>query len=132
MRQERTTGSANGMDDINVPLVAVTVGLFAVTVVVVVVFLQAYYRNVAAREIAVKTRVQEDPTTDLGRMLAEQRAELHVGLNRKREMATVPAMGAASGAVTATTTAASRPARRWIPIDTAMRVVAEDYREGRP
>ena len=128
MRQERNTGYAaggGGMDDINIPLVALTVGLFAVTVLVLVVFLQAYYRNVEAREIAAKTRVQEDRATDLGRMLAEQRAELHEGLNPKREPA---ATGPATG--TAAATAASRPVRRWIPIETAMQVVADEYRDG--
>ena len=123
------------MDDVNIPLVALSVGLFGLTVLVLIVFLQAYFRNGEAREIAAKTRVQEDGATDLGRMLAEQRAELHEGLNAKREVAaTGPAatMGSATATTRATASAASRPVRRWIPIDTAMQVVAREYHEGGP
>jgi hypothetical protein len=117
MQEPRSTGYS-GTDDINIPLVALTVGLFAVVVVVVIVFLQAFFRNADTREIAAKTRSQEDKSTDLGKLLAMQRAELQVGLNPVRETA---------GGATGTTSGA---ARKWMSIDAAMRVVSKDYQEG--
>ena len=133
-------GGADGyaqMDDINIPLVAVAVGLFAVTLAVVIVGLQAWFKNADARELQGKTLAQEDPRTDLGKLLAAQRAELHDGPNALRDAAPAPApapttataTAAASMAATATAQA-SQPARKWIPIDAAMRMVAREYSGG--
>jgi hypothetical protein len=137
MQERQTTGYGTGgkMDDINIPLVALALGVFAVTVVVAIVVLETAFRRADAREIVVKTRLQEDKTTELGRLLAMQRAELHEGMNLMREAAAIgPATGTATGAAVGATGAAavavSQPARRWISIDTAMRVVAREYHEG--
>jgi hypothetical protein len=123
MRESKSTGYA-GMDDINIPVVALTVGLFAVVVLVVIVFLEAFFRNVDAREMVAKTRVQEDKTTELGSLLAMQRAELRAGLNPLRDK---PASATGSGPASAATSA---PARKWMSIDAAMQGVSGEYENG--
>ena len=109
------------LDDINIPLVAVAVAVFAVALAVLIVSLQALFQNADARETQAKTLAQEDPRTELGKLLAAQRAELSVPpkeRNNPRE----------STAMTATTaTAVAQPAAKWLPIDTAMRIVVREY-----
>ena len=107
------------LDDINIPAVAVAVALFAAVLAVLIVALQVLFQNADARETQAKTLLQEDPRSDLGKLLARQRAEL-----------TVPPVGRKNpreSAIAATGTAASQPAAQWIPIDTAMQIVAREY-----
>ena len=83
------------------------------------------FKRSDARELAAKTLPQESKETELGRLLARQRAELWVGLNPLRETGgsgTATATASATGATgTGTATGAggsgTRPVRRWISID---------------
>lgn len=65
-------------DDINIPLVTVSVAFFAVLMLVIVLGIQAWFYNVAAAERVAKTVDQGAPGTSLGDMLAKQRSELYV------------------------------------------------------
>ena len=104
------------LDDINIPAVAVAVALFAAVLAVLIVSLQAVFQNADARETQGKTLLQEDPRSDLGKLLARQRAELTVSPKDRKNPRESP-----------TATASSQPAAQWIPIDTAMQVVAREY-----
>jgi hypothetical protein len=120
-------GATQGhLEDINVRLVAVTVGCFVVALAVLIGALEVGYRNASSREQQAKFLPQEDMRTDLGKLLAAQRAELHEGLDSTRVIATTTAPSTGTAPVT---TAASQPARRWISIDNAMRVVAREYQD---
>jgi hypothetical protein len=112
------------LEDINVRLVAVTVGCFVVALAVLIGALEVGYRRASLREQEAKFLPQEDLRTDLGKLLAAQRAELHEGLDPTRVIATTTAPATGTAPATA---AASQPARRWISIDNAMRVVAREY-----
>jgi hypothetical protein len=104
-------------DDINIPMVAVFVAFFAVLLAVTITGLQAWFYNYQAAERAAKTAPQDDPSTELGAILHEQRAELTTpGLAR-------PAPGA-TGAATQ-----NRPNR--VPIDQAMADVVAAYARSR-
>ncbi len=65
-------------DDINIPLVAVSVAFFAVLMLVLVLGLQAWFYNADRAERAAKMVDQGAPGTELGDMLLKQRAELYV------------------------------------------------------
>jgi hypothetical protein len=64
-------------DDINIPLVAVSVAFFAILMLVLVLGLQAWFYNADNAERAAKMIPQGAPGTPLGDMLANQRAELY-------------------------------------------------------
>jgi hypothetical protein len=102
----------------------VTVISFAVGLAVLIGALEVWYRNANQREQQSKYLAQEDLRTDLGKLLAAQRAELHYGLDPIRAAATTTAPSTGSAPASAT---ASQPARRWISIDNAMRLVAREY-----
>jgi hypothetical protein len=64
-------------DDINIPLVAVSVAFFAVLMLVLVIGIQAWFYNVDTAERERKILPQGSAGTALGDMLANQRAELY-------------------------------------------------------
>jgi hypothetical protein len=116
------------VDDINIPLVAVSVAFFGVLLLTTIISLQAWFYNAKARETAEKTLPQEDSHTDLGALLQKQRNQLEspAGYIVAESPATAPATGAATGAA-----AASKPAPLYhIPIDVAMEQVSRQYSEG--
>jgi len=113
------------MEDINIPVVAISVAFFAVLLAVGIVTLQAWIYNAAAAEKSAKTLAQEDPRTELGGTLARQRSQL-AGIPDPAP-ATLPA--ATATATTTATAAATQPKLR-IPVQTAMQLVAKQYSEG--
>ncbi len=96
-------------DDINIPLVAVSVLFFAMLMLVLVLGLQAWIYNAKNSETAAKTVAQGSAGTELGDMVAKDRAELYVD-----KMAPNDRMGKDSKAMR-------------IPIDRAMELVVNDY-----
>ena len=96
-------------DDINIPLVAVSVAFFAVLMLVLVLGLQAWFYNADNAERTAKTIPQGTPGTALGDMLANQHAELYGDKG-----AANPRMGKDSKAVR-------------IPISDAMDAVVKQY-----
>ncbi len=133
------SGPGAGMDDINIPLVAVGVALFGCVLAVLIIGLQAWFLQVSNAEKLGKTLPQEnprtklaltqgEPRTELGRLLQKQRAELLVPPAERKAM---PAGGAVVATTTTSAATASQPARKlWIPIDTAMRIVSREYSGG--
>jgi hypothetical protein len=108
-------------DDINIPLLGIFVVFFAVLLAVVIVSLQAWFYNVQANDRAAKMRPQESTDTELGSMLAQQRAELHTpGLARDTSP---PATGPAN--TSAPNSNAQR--HRRMTIDEAMKLTVANY-----
>ena len=133
--------SAGQMDDINIPLVAVSVAFFACLLSVAIISLQAWFMHADRAEIQSKLAPQEDPrtfdalaksdmATPLGQILQKQRAQLEVAPDQRRnEPATAPAPSPAT--TTTTSATASQPVKKlWVPIDTAMVLVSQDYHQG--
>lgn len=131
--------SAGQMDDINIPLVAVSVAFFACLLAVTILSLQAWFMNADRAEMQRKIAPQEDPrtfealaksdmATPLGQILQKQRAQLEVApAQRKNDPAPAPAT---TGTATTTGTTPSQPAPKlWVPIDTAMDLVSQDYHQ---
>lgn len=121
----REEGGNVQMDDINIPLVATVVAFFAVFLAVAIVSLQAWVYHYQAWEQASKTLPQEDPKTQLGAILAAQRADLHAPAGPVLHVEATAATKAAGS-----TQAVKPPVKMRIPIDQAMRIVAEDYAKG--
>ena len=119
------------MDDINIPMVATGVVFFAVVLGVMIIALQAWFYNKQASERQRKLLPQEDARTELGALLQRQREELQVapGTQRAHPRLAVAATEAAPGTVAGTTVASTgtKPEKLWIPIETAMKVVARQY-----
>ena len=111
------------MDGINIPLVATVVACFVALLAVLIISLQAAFYNYQAGERTRKTLSQEDPHTELGALLAEQRRELKDGPSARR-------LAAGAGGATSTS-AASQVKRDVKPIEEAMRLVSREYSEGR-
>ena len=105
-------------DDINIPLLGIFVVFFAVLLSVVIVSLQAWFYNVQAAERERKLAPQESVSTELGRLLADQRSELHTpGLARDTNPpGTAPASNAAN-----------IQRHRRISIDEAMKLTVSNY-----
>jgi len=127
-------GAGSQMDDINIPVVAVSVAFFACLLVVTITGLQAWFMHADSAEIAAKTARQEDPrTTDvlrdrekvstpLGKILQLQRGQLYLPPNQQ-----IPEPVVASAPTS--TTSAPQP-KLWVSIDTAMDLVSKDYAKG--
>jgi hypothetical protein len=96
-------------DDINIPLVAVSVLFFAMLMLVLVLGLQAWIYNAANSEKLTKTVPQGSAGTALGDMLAKDRSEMYVD-----KVVPNDRMGKDSKAMR-------------IPIDRAMELVVNDY-----
>jgi hypothetical protein len=111
------------VDDINIPLVAVSVAFFGVLLSVTIIGLQAWFYNARAHETAIKTLPQEDSRTELGALLEKQRKQLTAPAGEiTPATASAPATGNAS---------ASAPVRKFhIPIEAAMDAVSRQYAEG--
>jgi hypothetical protein len=103
-------GSNMQMDDINIPLVAVTVAFFGVFLLVLVIGLQAWFYNYDNAERLAKTVKQGDPSTELGVMLESNHEELY---GKASENPRFPK---------------DQHVMR-IPIDNAMQMVAQQYEE---
>jgi hypothetical protein len=106
-------------DDINIPMVGIFVVFFAVLLSVVIISLQAWFYGYQDSERTRKLASQESTSTDLGKMLEQQRGELQHGPSKLRL--------AAAGATTA---AASAPQGHPVPLERAMILVADQYRAG--
>src|ERR1700744_4387444 len=70
-------GSNMQMDDINIPLLAVSVAFFAVCLLICVIGLQAWFYHYDNAERLAKTVPQGDPSTELGQMLENDNQELY-------------------------------------------------------
>lgn len=101
-------GSNMQMDDINIPLVAVSVAFFAVCLLVLVIGLQAWFYNYDNAEREAKTVAEGAPGTELGAMLENAHAELY---GKPQENDRFPK---------------DQHVMR-IPIDHAMQIVAQQY-----
>jgi hypothetical protein len=113
------------VDDINIPLVAVSVAFFGVLLTVSIISLQAWFYNAKAREVAAKTLPQEDVHTELGAMLEKQRSQLNAPAGPIKPAATAPATPG-----TASSTASQAAPHYHIPISVAMEQVSRQYSEG--
>jgi hypothetical protein len=80
-------GGHTQAEDINIPLLTVSVVFFAAFLVVVVVGLQAWFYNYAEGERVAKQLPQGHPETDLGRRYAVYDRDLHApaGWNDRME-----------------------------------------------
>jgi len=103
-------GGHTQAEDINIPLLLVSVAFFAVFLVVVIVGLQAWFYNFAEAEKVAKQVPQGGPGTILGEQLATYDHDLHApaGWNDR------PDYGEANKV-------------RRIPIDQAMTATVADY-----
>lgn len=115
------------MDDINIPLVAISVAFFAVFLSVVIVGLQAWVYNYESAETVRKTLAQDDPRTTLGAILKMQRHELQVAGYARGSTATAPASASAPASAAARATAPNAALTYRIPIDRAMDKVVAQY-----
>src|SRR5579871_4195319 len=70
-------GSNMQMDDINIPLLAVTVTFFAVFLLILVIGLEAWFYNYDNEERLAKTVAEGAPGTELGAMLDNAHAEMY-------------------------------------------------------
>ncbi len=124
------------VDDINIPLVAVSVAFFGVLLAVAIISLQAWFYNAKAREIAAKTLAQEDPRTALGGLLQKQRGQLESPAGYISSDSAAVSSGSATvpttiASVSTGSATASKPAPRFhIPIEVAMEQVTRQYSEG--
>src|ERR1700761_2488429 len=84
-------------DDINIPMVAVSVAFFAVLLAVTIVGLQAWFYNRDAAERLAKTIPQDDPRTWLGGILQTQRGDLQ-GYGPVRDLSPATKPGATAPA----------------------------------
>jgi hypothetical protein len=107
------------MDDINIPIVAVTVAFFAVLLAVVIVSLQAWFYSAQAAERASKISPQGSPETWLGAIVIPQRAELQESGPVHETVA-----GGTTGPATTTVT------RYRMPIGDAMKIIQQQYAGG--
>jgi len=103
-------GSNMQMDDINIPLLAVSVAFFAVCLLVLVIGLEAWFDHYDTAERVAKTVKQGAPGTPLGEMLANDHAEMY------------PPDGAALNTRFPKDMHVMR-----IPVDRAMEIVAKQY-----
>jgi hypothetical protein len=70
-------GSNMQMDDINIPLLAVSVAFFAVCLLILVIGLQAWFYHYDNAERAEKMVAEGAPNTPLGEMLANAHDEMY-------------------------------------------------------
>ncbi|HUO08625.1 MAG TPA: hypothetical protein VM008_10025 [Phycisphaerae bacterium] len=101
-------GSNMQMDDINIPLLAVSVAFFAVCLLILVIGLQAWFYHYDNAERAAKMVPEGDPSTPLGQMLENAHAEMY---GKPVENPRFP-----------------KEHVMRIPIDNAMEMVAERYK----
>jgi hypothetical protein len=101
-------GSNMQMDDINIPLLAVSVAFFAVVLLLLVIGLQAWFYHYDQDERDAKTVAQGAPGTPLGEMLANAHGEMY-------------------GKASENTRFPKDQHVMRIPIDVAMEQVAKDY-----
>lgn len=111
------------VDDINIPLVAISVAFFGVLLAVTIIGLQAWFYGARARETARKTLPQEDSRTELGALLEKQRNQLNAPAG---EIIPATAPGTATGSAPAT----AQVRKFHIPIEAAMDAVSRQYAEG--
>ena len=103
-------GSNMQMDDINIPLLAVSVAFFAVCLLILVIGLQAWFYHYDDAERAEKTVAEGAPGTELGAMVENAQAEMY---GKSGENPRFPK---------------DQHVMR-IPIDNAMEIVANKYEE---
>ena len=107
------------MDDINIPLVAISVTFFAVSLAVLIISLQAWVYNSANAETAARTAKQGAPGTELGDMLVAQHNDLNASAGPSRPLDL-------SAPATTSAPATGAAVRMHIPIDDAIRIVAKE------
>jgi hypothetical protein len=114
---ERDAQDNMHMDDINIPLVAVSVAFFGVLLAVSIVALQAwfYHQQTGIRE--EQRLVRDDIQTELGKLWHKQRLELHDPA-KAESRDPVPAPGS--------TAPVTLPAKKRITIDEAIASMVKD------
>jgi hypothetical protein len=105
----REEGGNVQMDDINIPLVAITVAFFGILLAVLVVSIHAWFYSRQAAERVAKTLPQDDPAT-------------WVGAIHQRERERISSSGSEP-----TSTAPNAPLKHHIPIHDAMALIQKEY-----
>lgn len=112
-------------DDINIPMVGIFVIFFGILLSVVIISLQAWFYGYQENERSAKLASQESRQTELGKLLHNQRLELHNAARAEPRTSPSAATAPATGAAVPPPPPVNR-----IPIDAAMQRVAADYAGG--
>ena len=115
---ERDAQDNMHMDDINIPLVAVSVAFFGVLLAVTIVGLQAWFYGQQTTMRQNNMFARDSVETDLGKLWHKQRLELH-DVN-------APWRGAATTAPATATATATATARKRMTIDAAIASIVKD------